>query len=136
MWMAMVDATDEMGTIRFASGSHEVGYLGPLNLSAESDERLDDLIRVKGLPVFSAGSMAARDATFHAGWTVHGAGANVSDTMREVMTVAYVEDGATVSSPDSPQREAELGRLSYLRQGDSHGGERHPLVYSSQWAPA
>jgi ectoine hydroxylase-related dioxygenase (phytanoyl-CoA dioxygenase family) len=103
MWMPLVDATPEMGTMRFASGSHVDGYLGDMPIG---------------------------DATFHFGWTLHGAGANETDRAREVMTVIWFADGARVTQPDNASRERDLERwLPGLKPGDLAATELNPLVF-------
>lgn len=132
MWMPLVDASAEMGTMRFARGSQSLGYLGPLNISDDSEVRLKALIAQKGYEVVGAGDMAAGDATFHDGWVLHGAPGNASDTTREVMTIIYFEDGARISPPDSPQREQDLKVwFPGLAPGDLAASEINPVVYSA-----
>ena len=130
LWMPLVDATQEMGTLNFASGSQALGYLGPLNISDDSDALLEDEIRKNGYPVVSAGDMKAGDATFHNGWCIHGAPGNASTTTtREVMTIIYFEDGAVITPPDSPQRENDLATwFPGLKPGDKAESEINPLV--------
>ena len=49
---------------------------------------------------------------------------------REVMTVIYYEDGATISVPDSPQREGDLrGCFPGQEPGERAGTEINPLLY-------
>lgn len=130
LWMPLVDATQEMGTLNFASGSQSLGYLGPLNISDDSDAQLENQIRDNGFPVVSAGDMKAGDATFHNGWCIHGAPGNASNTTtREVMTIIYFEEGAVISAPDSPQRENDLATwFPGLAAGDKAASEINPLV--------
>ena len=131
LWMPLVDADAGMGTMRFASGSHRLGYLGPMNISDDSEAGLEALIRERGFAVEAVGDMRAGDATFHNGWTIHGAPGNLSpDKTREVMTVIYVEDGAVISEPDSPQRVADLrGCFPDRRPGELADGRLNPLLY-------
>ncbi|MEI8281519.1 MAG: phytanoyl-CoA dioxygenase family protein [Armatimonadota bacterium] len=131
MWMPLVDAKADMGTMRFANGSQELGYLGPMNISDDSDAHLEALIESKGYKVAYAGDMSAGDATFHNGWTIHGACGNASTSVtREVMTVIYLEDGAVISEPDSEQRENDLASwFPGLKPGDLAASELNPLAY-------
>jgi ectoine hydroxylase-related dioxygenase (phytanoyl-CoA dioxygenase family) len=133
LWMPLVDATQEMGTLNFAKGSHNLGYLGPMNISDDSEEELANLVKSKGYEIVSAGDMKAGDATFHNGWCIHGAPGNASSTTtREVMTIIYIEDGAVITEPDSPQRENDLQTwFPGLKPGDLAASEINPLVYSA-----
>ncbi len=130
LWMPLVDASQEMGTLNFASGSQNLGYLGPLNISDDSDAQLEEQIKENSYPIVSAGDMKAGDATFHNGWCIHGAPGNASaTTTREVMTIIYFEDGAVISKPDSPQRQNDLDTwFPGLKPGDKAASELNPLV--------
>ncbi len=132
LWMPLVDAVADMGTMRFADGSQELGYLGSMNISDDSDEKLEKLIADKGYPVTYAGDMRAGDATFHDGWTIHGACGNSSPTKtREVMTIIYFEDGAMITPPDSPQRQSDLETwFPGCKPGDLAASELNPVVYT------
>ncbi|MEI6432748.1 MAG: phytanoyl-CoA dioxygenase family protein [bacterium] len=131
LWMPLVDASADMGTMRFASGSQALDDLGPLHISDDSEVQLNQLIHDKGYPVTYAGAMAAGDATFHNGWTIHGALGNASpDRTREVMTVIYFEDGAIITEPNSLPRQSDLRSwFPGLKPGDRAASELNPLLY-------
>lgn len=131
LWMPLVGCSAEMGTMHFARGSQRLGYLGPQNISDESDARWMELIEREQFPVEAVGPMAAGDATFHDGWVLHGAPGNVSATeTREVMTIIYMEDGARISVPDSPQRVNDMEAcLPGLLAGDLAASPINPLVW-------
>jgi len=119
MWMALVDCTPEMGTMQFASGSQRFGDCGPLPISDESEAALGSLIEREGWGVSEPVPMRAGDASFHSGWVIHGAPGNATATARQAMTVIYVEDGARVTRPDSPERQFDLAVwLPGLAPGD------------------
>ncbi len=131
LWMPLVDATEAMGTMRFASSSQKLGYLGPIPISDASEAELGQFVAEHKYSVVSSGTMAAGDATFHSGWTLHGAPGNSSETMREVMTIIYFEDGARISTPDNPAREGDMrGCFPSLGPGDLAASPINPLVYS------
>lgn len=130
MWMPLVDVTPEMGTMHFASGSHREGYLGDTPISDDSEAKFEDYIRGKGFPIVPGAAMAAGDATFHYGWTLHGAPGNSSDRTREVMTIIWYADGTRVGPLDNANRERDRDRwLPGLKPGDLAASELNPLVY-------
>ena len=96
MWMPLVDVPAEVGSMTFATGSHRLGDLRGRSISDRSDAEFSALIDERNLPTHTYGAMAAGDATFHTGWTIHSAGPNPSPVLRTVMTVIYVADGAHV----------------------------------------
>ncbi|HEX9005905.1 MAG TPA: phytanoyl-CoA dioxygenase family protein [Bacteroidota bacterium] len=129
LWMPLVDVPREMGTMSFASGSHNDGSLVDLAISDESQRRLDRLVREQGYPVVSF-ALKAGDATFHSGWTVHNAHGNSSDQMREVITVIYYPAGTRLMVPDSEYRKVDLEVFHPGGQpGEPAEGPLHPLLY-------
>ena len=108
MWMPLVDIDNEMGIITFASGSHKLGAIDNVEISDESEEIFQRYVSENKFPIEKATSMKAGDATFHLGWTIHSAGSNRSDRMREVMTIIYFADGAKITEPDGPHQTADL----------------------------
>jgi ectoine hydroxylase-related dioxygenase (phytanoyl-CoA dioxygenase family) len=131
MWMPLVDISPEMGTMTFASGSHRKGSLTELLISDESEQEYQRLIAERGFPLAQMPAMRAGDATFHAGWTLHGAPGNASDTDREVMTIIYFADGVRILNPiDSPARQNDFDAIF---PGGTPGGPAEsaltPLVY-------
>ncbi|MFM7320656.1 MAG: phytanoyl-CoA dioxygenase family protein, partial [Armatimonadota bacterium] len=116
-----------------ASGSQQLGYLGNIDISDESEERLEELVHDRGFPIVEAGDMRAGDATFHDGWTIHGAPGNASkDRTREVMTIIYVEDGAVITAPDHAARVNDLASwFPGLAPGDQAASPLNPLLWSA-----
>ena len=108
MWMPLVDIDDTMGMVRFASGSHTDGPVESVEISDQSEEMFSRYVRERKFPIEGPSSMMAGDATFHLGWTIHSAGANRSQKMREVMTIIYFADGARITEPQSEYQQADL----------------------------
>lgn len=131
MWMPLVPISEEVGSMTFATGSHHDGYISKTVISDESHKTLKSYIEGKKLETVNYGALAAGDATFHAGWTLHSAPGNPTETMREVMTVIYYADGAKVVEPDSNARKNDLAAwLPGLKPGDTAASELNPLVFS------
>lgn len=130
MWMAMVQCTPEMGTMRFASGTHQTGYLGELSISEESDQRFSQLVSERGIDICGPYHLDPGDATFHAGWTLHAAGENKTQSMREAMTVIYFPDGTRVIEPDHPDRLRDMQVwFPGLKPGDFAASTLNPIVW-------
>lgn len=137
MWMPLVDITEDMGMLTFASGSHKEGLAGNVSISDESEEMLQKLVDEKGFEVTRAKSMQAGDATWHYGWTLHAAPSNdTPDKMREVMTVIFFADGARITEPANQYQKADLQAwLGDLPVGSLAASDLNPLVYVRQEAP-
>ena len=132
MWMPLIDASPDMGTLVFASGAQAEGYLGNLPISDESEAIFKRFVAEKGFNLVQGLTLAAGDATFHNGWTMHTAPGNHSDICREVMTVIYMADGAHVTQPDNRHREDDLANwLPGCKPGDLAASPLNPLVYSA-----
>jgi hypothetical protein len=47
------------------------------------------------------------DVSFHTGWTYHRAGPNVTDRMRKVMTMIYMDQDMKLQTPVNKHQEAD-----------------------------
>ena len=129
MWMPLVDITPDMGGVSFASGTNTSGALGEAVISDESDQHFDALVRDRGIIIQRPVAMAAGDATFHGGWTLHNAEQNHSSAVREVMTVIFFADGIEVSEPANESQRHDIGTwLPGLRPGDRAASTLNPLL--------
>jgi ectoine hydroxylase-related dioxygenase (phytanoyl-CoA dioxygenase family) len=129
MWLALVDVPEEMGPMCFASGSHRATGLGELAISDDTDRRLTALIAARKWPVWSE-PVRAGDATFHSGGTLHSAGANRSERVREVLTVIYYAAGVRASQPANDNQRVDLEVfLPGIRPGEEAKSELNPVLY-------
>lgn len=129
MWLPLVDVTVEMGPTIFASGSHRARDLGDLAISGDTDLRLARIVEERLWPV-SSSPVRIGDATFHAGGTIHSAGANRSGTTREVLTIIYFAAGARVAKPANENQRVDMRVfLPGLRPGDEANSEMNPVLF-------
>lgn len=106
MWMPLVDIPDaDMGMLTFASGSHKQGNASKHIISDESEKEFDEYVKENRFPISRPTFMQAGDATWHTGFTIHNAPGNNSKVMREIMTIIYFADGATISQPQHKWQE-------------------------------
>jgi len=129
MWMPLVDCSEEMGVLKFASGTHREGFLGQNKISDESQVLYDKFLLDRNIPI-AATAMKAGDATFHYGWTLHGAGPNRTNTMREAMIVTMFADGMKVATPTNSSQEND--RVKYLggrAPGELADSDLNTLLY-------
>ncbi len=130
MWMPLVPVPEEVGSMTFVNESHQSGYISKELISDESHRTLKEHIDKKGLQQVSYGAMAAGDATFHAGWTLHSAPGNPTANTRQVMTIIYFADGVRALEPDSNAHRNDLARwLPGVNPGDLAVSPLNPLVY-------
>jgi len=130
MWMPLVDLTADMGIMRFASKSHAHGFIGNMEISDKSEVAYDKFVTEKGFPITGATAMAAGDATFHSGWTLHRAPPNTSKTERQVMTIIWYADGMKISELDTEGRKNDVAYMyPGLKPGDMAVSADTPLVW-------
>ena len=129
MWLPLVDVTEEMGPMIFATGSHRAGSLGDLSISDNTDLKLETIIAERLWPVWSE-PVKMGDATFHLGGTLHSAGANRSKRTREVLTVIYYAAGTRVAQPANDNQRIDLDVfLPGVRPGEEAASELNPVLY-------
>jgi len=133
LWMPLHDLTPEMGIMHFARGSHARGCVVDLPIGDQSEALVSRLVEDAGYETAGAASLRAGDASFHAGWTLHGAPPNRTAGVRQVMTVIYFADGARAVEPDSPGRKFDLKIwLPGVAPGELAASHLNPVLYSAE----
>ena len=86
-------------------------------------------IREHGFTQVPGTVMAAGDATFHYGWTLHGAPGHTAARTREAMTIIWFADGTGVGPLDNANRRRDRERwLPGIEPGDLAPSPLNPLV--------
>ncbi len=99
IWIALDDVTKESGCMWFAPKSRDMGYLDPVDLTADDPTGMLERTELKGKvgePVCC--EMKAGGVTFHDGLTLHYAGSNLSDRPRNAFVVLYMPANATFNA--------------------------------------
>lgn len=130
MWMALRPIESVPGSMTFASGSHRFGAVSDDPRAEATDAEMTELIEARSLTCVTHGALAAGDATFHTGWTLHRADPNPTGAMRPVMTVVYVPDGTRVAKPANVIQEFERQRwLRGTPVGEPVASVDNPRLY-------
>jgi ectoine hydroxylase-related dioxygenase (phytanoyl-CoA dioxygenase family) len=130
LWMPLVDVDASMGPMRFLRGSHRRGAWGAQGIGEESEAFFAARAAADPALVDEMGPMAAGDASFHAGWTVHGAHPNASTRMRAVMTVIYYAEGVSVAGHPTRLQRGDLRTwLPDCVPGGPAASAQNPVVW-------
>lgn len=105
-WIPLQATPLEMGPLEFSAGSHTIVEGRELAISDESESILQKKLRVTDfkhvIEPFDVGEIS-----FHSGWIFHRAGANVTDEMRKVMTIIYMDKNMVLKSPENENQKID-----------------------------
>lgn len=128
-WIPLQKTTEDMGPLAFSKESQKYDFGRDLEISNESEEKIQQALAKAKLELVDSG-FDAGEISFHGGWTFHRAGANISDKVRAVMTIIYMEDGIKVSEFTNTAHQADRDAwLPGLNPGDTAITELNPLVF-------
>jgi len=100
IWIPLQSTPLELGPLEFSAGSHQLLEGRDLEIGDESEVTIEQKLRVTDfrhvIEPFDAG-----EVSFHSGWVFHRAGANVTDQMRKVMTVIYMDKNMKLKNPEN-----------------------------------
>jgi ectoine hydroxylase-related dioxygenase (phytanoyl-CoA dioxygenase family) len=99
-WMPLQATPLELGPLEFSSGSHQIVEGRELQIGDESEEIIQQRLRVTDFKHIIEG-FDLGEISFHSGWVFHRAGANVTNTMRKVMTIIYMDKNMKLKKPDN-----------------------------------
>jgi hypothetical protein len=90
LWVALVDMTEDMGSLRYLEGSHIEGPLGFQSDSVGDPDIREQFPDLKHRKVVAGGPIKAGDARAHWDLTVHGSGPNEGTYAREAWVARYI----------------------------------------------
>jgi ectoine hydroxylase-related dioxygenase (phytanoyl-CoA dioxygenase family) len=120
IWIALSDATIDNGCMSFIPGSQHA-EAGRIDL-ANPENIFEKLPQLKGVKPRTI-ELRAGSCTFHNGMTLHYAGPNKSQRMREAFAILYMPDGTTYDG----KKHMVTDDLN-LAVGAMLDGERFPLM--------
>ena len=99
-WMPLQATPLELGPLEFSAGSHQIVEGRELAIGDESETIIQQRLRVTDfkhvIEPFDLGEIS-----YHSGWVFHRAGANVTNQMRKVMTIIYMDKNMKLKNPDN-----------------------------------
>lgn len=99
-WMPLQATPLELGPLEFSAGSHQIVEGRELEIGDESEAVIQQKLRVTDfkhiIEPFDLGEIS-----FHSGWVFHRAGANITNTMRKVMTIIYMDKDMKLKQPEN-----------------------------------
>jgi ectoine hydroxylase-related dioxygenase (phytanoyl-CoA dioxygenase family) len=105
-WIPLQETPLELGPLEFSAGSASLTQGRDKEISDESQSFLEGVLKDKGfrhvVEAFGLG-----DVSFHTGWTYHRAGPNVTDRMRKVMTMIYMDKDMKLEAPVNKNQQAD-----------------------------
>jgi ectoine hydroxylase-related dioxygenase (phytanoyl-CoA dioxygenase family) len=116
-WMPLQETSLEMGPLEFSAGSHILVEGRELEIGDESEVIIEP---------FDAGEIS-----FHSGWVFHRAGANLSDQMRKVMTVIYMDKDMILKNPENKNQVHDWNTwCPGATVGEVINSPINPIIYS------
>lgn len=99
-WIPLQATALELGPLEFSAGSHHVIEGRELEISDESEASIERKLKVTDfkhvIEPFDAGEIS-----FHSGWVFHRAGANITNQVRKVMTIIYMDKDMKLKQPEN-----------------------------------
>ncbi len=107
VWIPLQAVSADMGPLGFAARSHMMeGDDGrDLTISDESEAVIGE--KMANYPYVDA-PFDLGEVSFHAGWTYHKAGPNLTDKTRAAFTVIYMDQDIEIVPPKGPQQQFDL----------------------------
>ena len=103
-WIPLQATPIEMGPLEFSAGSHRIVEGRALSIGDESEMYIQKTLRVTDfkhvIEAFDLGEIS-----FHSGWIFHRAGANVTEQMRKVFTIIYMDKDMILKNPENKSQQ-------------------------------
>ena len=130
VWIPLQETPMDMGPLAFAEGSQHVEIGRDIEISDASEKILSDALQERNFPVndtpFDLG-----EVSFHAGWTFHRAGPNVSNQPRKVMTMIYMDKDQIITQPRNKYQVDDHAKwLANVPVGSTPQDEMNPVLFS------
>lgn len=130
VWIPLQETPMEMGPLAFAEQSQTVEIGRDLEISDASEKILADTLQQQNFNVHDT-PFDLGEVSYHAGWTFHRAGPNVSNRPRKVMTMIYMDKDQIITQPRNKFQVADHAKwLNNVPVGSKPQDELNPVLFS------
>ncbi|HEV3412067.1 MAG TPA: phytanoyl-CoA dioxygenase family protein [Puia sp.] len=131
VWIPLQETPLPMGPLEFSAGSNQLSTGRDLKIGDESQQVLEDALHGHGythvVEPFNLG-----EVSYHIGWLYHRAGANLTDRMRKVMTMIYMDKDMLLKEPENPNQVNDWNSwCPGARVGEVIRTARNPILYEN-----
>jgi ectoine hydroxylase-related dioxygenase (phytanoyl-CoA dioxygenase family) len=128
-WIPLQAVPKEMGPLEFSAGSHQIVEGRDLKIGDDSEKLIAQKLRVTDfehvIEPFDLG-----EVSFHSGWVFHRAGANITNQMRKVMTVIYMDKNMILQEPTNENQINDWNTwCNGAKVGEIIDTELNPVMY-------
>ncbi len=106
VWIPLQKTDMELGPLEFSAGSQQITEGRNLKISDESEAEIQKKLTLRDfkqvVEPFDLG-----EVSFHMGWVFHRAGPNMTNTMRKVMTIIYMDKDIRLKQPENDNQVAD-----------------------------
>jgi ectoine hydroxylase-related dioxygenase (phytanoyl-CoA dioxygenase family) len=128
-WIPLQDTPLELGPLEFSAGSQALTEGRDKEIGDESQALLQRLLSEKGFR-HVVEPFAEGDVSFHLGWLYHRAGPNVTDRMRKVMTMIYMDADMRLVPPVNRHQQADWDAwCPGVSEGATVASPLNPVIY-------
>jgi len=129
-WIPLHAVPLENGPLMFSVGSQRIKIGRDLQISDESEKKIDEQLKLSNLPVdetpFDLG-----EVSFHLGYTFHRAGPNTLPKAREVMTIIYMDRDMRLTEPKNKNQQSDWDNwCPGAKIGEIIDSPLNPVLYS------
>lgn len=130
VWIPLQEIPMNMGPLAFAERSQHVDIGRDVEISDASEKILADELTRQNFTVLDA-PFDLGEVSYHAGWTFHRAGPNLSDRPRKVMTMIYMDQDQTIMPPRNKFQVADHATWLNNAPVGSHPQDKlNPVLFS------
>ncbi len=130
VWIPLQATPMDMGPLAFAEGSQHVEIGRDVEISDDSEAILARELQERNFPLNNT-PFDLGEVSYHAGWTFHRAGPNVSDRPRKVMTMIYMDKDQVITEPRNQFQMADWAKwLANVPVGGHPQDELNPVLFS------